>query len=76
MALLRLFWGSALVPHIMGNSRCFWFAMIQGGGELYPTFTWATRAPEGSIWQLAAKVAGNKSFNNHTAAGDGSGEAQ
>jgi hypothetical protein len=34
------------------------------------------RAPEGSIRQLAAKVAGNESTNNHRAAGDGSGEGQ
>jgi hypothetical protein len=27
-----------------------------------------------SIQRLAAKVAGNESINNHTAAGDGSGE--
>jgi hypothetical protein len=76
MALLHPFLGNMLVPHIMNNSGCSWFVMIQMGGGLYPTFTWATRAPEGSIWELAAKMAGNESFNNHTMAGDGSGEGQ
>ncbi len=38
----------------MGESGCSWFVIIQvGGGGLYPTFTWATRAPEGAFgnWQ-------------------------
>jgi hypothetical protein len=47
MALLRPFRSNMLVPHIMGNSGCSWYVMIQVGRELYPTFTWETRALEG-----------------------------
>jgi hypothetical protein len=32
MALLHLFWGNMLVPHIIGDSRRSWFVIIQAGG--------------------------------------------